>query len=144
MAAYRRAVAVDPFFFAARSGIADILINSGQLNSAIDEYRQAMKAGHRNEQTMLALARTLVLRNLRVNPADRDWNEVEQVLNQAAILSPSSSQGASAACGSAGGPRPDGRGRAAADGTAAVGPRSHRILDLAGRAGGTPREVGAG
>lgn len=92
LAAYRRAVAVDPFFFAARSGIADILINSGQLNSAIDEYRQAMKAGHRNELTMLALARTLVLRNLRVNPADRDWNEVEQVLKQAAILSPSSSQ----------------------------------------------------
>ena len=92
LAAYRRAVAIDPFFLLARAGIADILINAGQLNAAIDEYLQAMKSGRPNEQTLLALARTLVLRNLRARPADRNWDEVERVLKLATDVASSSTQ----------------------------------------------------
>ena len=42
--AFRRAVAIDPLFTPAHAGIAEILLASGQINSAIDEYRQVVKS----------------------------------------------------------------------------------------------------
>ena len=90
LAAYRRAVALDPSLYAARLGIAEILSNSGDLDGAIQEYRQALKAGRRNAQISLALCRALVIKTLKQSPAERNWDEVNQALEAARKLAPNS------------------------------------------------------
>jgi tetratricopeptide (TPR) repeat protein len=92
LAAYRRAVAIDPTFFPARDGIAELCINAGRFSDAVDEYRQAIRAGAPSEQVMLALARTMVLRNLRMPTAERDWEVVDIALREAAKIAPGSPQ----------------------------------------------------
>jgi tetratricopeptide (TPR) repeat protein len=92
LAAYRRAVVVDPTYFPARDGIAEIFVNAGRFGEAIDEYLQAIRAGSPDEQIMLALARTMVLQNLRLPPEQRDWNRVERVLDDARKTAPASQQ----------------------------------------------------
>ncbi|MGD0783769.1 MAG: tetratricopeptide repeat protein, partial [Candidatus Aminicenantales bacterium] len=92
LAAYRRAVAIDPTYFPARDGIAQIYVNAGRFSEAIDEYRQAIRAGRTDEEVLLPLARTMVLQNLRLPPAERDWNRVERVLADAGKAAPASSQ----------------------------------------------------
>jgi tetratricopeptide (TPR) repeat protein len=92
LAAYRRAVLLDPTFFPARDGIAEILMNAGRYGEAEDEYRQAIRAGAPNEQVRLALVRTMVLRNLRLPAGERDWERVERAMREAEQVAPGSPQ----------------------------------------------------
>jgi tetratricopeptide (TPR) repeat protein len=92
LAAYRRAVAADPFFHLARVAIAQILLNQNRVTAALDEYRQAMKSGRTNEMLLLAYARALILQNKRLNRNERHWEEALHVLDQASELVPDSTQ----------------------------------------------------
>ncbi len=92
LAAYRQALAIDPFFVPAHLAIAEVLVKSGRLTAAIDEYRQALKSGRPNEQVLLALAQTLIVRNLERERDQRNWDEVIQELKRAAEVAPDSPQ----------------------------------------------------
>jgi tetratricopeptide (TPR) repeat protein len=92
LAAYRRAVATDPTYFPARDGIAKIYVTAGRLSDAVAEYRQAIKAGKPDEKVMVALARTMILRNLHMPEAQRDWDSVKAELAEARFIAPNSPQ----------------------------------------------------
>ena len=58
--AFRRAVAIDPLFTPAHAGIAEILLANGQINNAIDEYRQVVKSEGAGAKEWIQLARMLI------------------------------------------------------------------------------------
>ncbi len=92
MAAFRRSLSFEKFFFKARDGIAQIFTANGQLQDASEEYRQAVVGNPSDAEAWRALARTLVLLNIRRTPAEQNWDEVERVLERAENLSPNDGQ----------------------------------------------------
>ena len=92
MAAFRRSLSFDKFYFKAHDGIAQIFIADGQLQDAAEEYRQAAIGNPVDAEAWQAFARTLVLLNLRRSPAEQNWDEVEGVLQQAVDLNPHDGQ----------------------------------------------------
>ncbi|MEI8375716.1 MAG: tetratricopeptide repeat protein, partial [Planctomycetota bacterium] len=92
MAAFRRSLSFDKFFFKARDSIAQIFSANGQLQNAAEEYRLAVIGSPGNTEARLAFARTLVLLNIRRSPAEQNWDEVQRVLQQAENLSPNDGQ----------------------------------------------------
>src|SRR5262249_26476651 len=70
-----------------RIGLASALASSGRLDEAIDEYR---KVALEEPNVRLTMARLLYLRNLRLPPAERRWNEVEDALKEYAQVNPDS------------------------------------------------------
>jgi len=84
IAAYRRALDVDPFFGAARGSLAEVLLSSGRVDEALEEFQQAMRLGKMPGGGWLILARMLLLRNFRRPLEQRNWLEVEQALDRAA------------------------------------------------------------
>jgi cellulose synthase operon protein C len=87
LAAYRKAAEVDPLWPTARLGIAATLASLGQLDEALEEYR---KVGKINDKAAadIQIARLLVIKNLRLRPAERDWTEVESILARLAQAKP--------------------------------------------------------
>ena len=85
--AYRQAAAIDPLLVPARLGMASALVAMGKTDKAIDEYQklipQAPGAG-------FALARLLIDQNLRLPAAQRRWQDVEKVLDEASRALPDS------------------------------------------------------
>ncbi len=86
-AAFRRAVALDPQRIEGRMGLAAAKEAMGKLDEAVDEYRMVTE---RAPALGLALARLLILRNLRRPPGQRDWPGVEQALDRTARATPRS------------------------------------------------------
>jgi len=88
-AAFRRAVSLDPEGIAGQLGLAATLAAMGRLDEALGSYRlvidQAPSAGP-------ALARLLILRNLRRPVPQRDWQEVDAVLTRSAQVMPGSTE----------------------------------------------------
>jgi tetratricopeptide (TPR) repeat protein len=79
-AAFRRAVALDPGRVEGHLGLAATREATGKLDEAASEYRRVID---RVPTVRMALARLLILRNLRRPAAQRDWAEVEKILDQA-------------------------------------------------------------
>jgi len=92
MAAFRRSLSFDKFYFKARDGIAQIFIANNQLQDATEEYRQALIGNPGDAEIRLAYTRSLVLWNLRRPAAEQNWDEVAQVLQRAENLSPNDAQ----------------------------------------------------
>ena len=90
--AYRRAVLIDPLFVPAHAGIAEIYLAQGQINSAIDEFWQVVRSDRTNDESWVELARMYVLKNLHLNAEERNWEEVEKILDHAGELLPHSAQ----------------------------------------------------
>jgi tetratricopeptide (TPR) repeat protein len=89
LAAYREAARVDPLWRPAQVGIAATLAALGKHDEALEQYRQIAKlAGAAKESSaettrvMSDMAGLLVLKNLRLTPAERDWNEVNSLLDR--------------------------------------------------------------
>ena len=86
-AAFRRAIALDPVGVRGHLGLAATLEAMGRFDEALGEYRrvtdQALGAG-------IMEARLLIRRNLRRAGPQRDWQEVEQILNKTALVVPGS------------------------------------------------------
>ncbi len=88
--AYRRALSVDPFYAPARGALIDTLLAMGRLDEAIEEFGQASIRGKLAPAAAVQLARLLLVRNLRQEPARRNWATVERTLNDAEKAVPDS------------------------------------------------------
>ena len=82
LAAFREAARIDPLYVPARMGVASTLSSLGRVSEAMEEYRQIGRLEGMAAKADFQVARLLVLRNLRLNGADRDWKEVEAILNR--------------------------------------------------------------
>ncbi len=87
LAAYRRALAVDPLWLLPRLGLAATLAATGKLDEALQEYRQILP---RVPGVAPSMARLLIARNLRLPATRQDWQAVDQLLDSAAKLAPTS------------------------------------------------------
>ncbi len=92
LAAYRRALEIDPTYAPAHAGAAEVYLGQGKIDQAIGEYKQVVKSEHAADETWIELARMLVMKNLRRPAEQRDWDEVDQALKRAAEHNPSSPQ----------------------------------------------------
>ena len=72
----------------ARLDVAATLASIGQLDEALEEQRKIMKLPGAPAVGWLKLARWLTRKNLRLEPSERDWEEVEKALDQAAGADP--------------------------------------------------------
>ncbi len=88
LAAYRRAVAVDPFWVPARAGVAAALFSLGRIEEALEEYRHLVRLKGASPDGMIRLASLMILRNLRLDQSDRDWDETEKLLDRLAQAAP--------------------------------------------------------
>jgi tetratricopeptide (TPR) repeat protein len=77
--AYRRAVRANPKLQAARLGLANTMIERGEIDQAIDEYRKLIG---QFPQAAGRLVYLLIARNLQQPPAQRDWTEVDQLIKK--------------------------------------------------------------
>jgi cellulose synthase operon protein C len=76
--AYRRSVDFDRSWVPARRGLAFALSATGQLDSAIDEYRGLVAEA---PDVRSELARLLLIRAQRLPPGQRNYDEIEQLLH---------------------------------------------------------------
>lgn len=81
---YRQALNLDRDFAAAKTALANSLMASGKIDEALTEYETLARTGRGPAASPLAVARMLLLRTLRTPPADRNWAQVESVLDEAA------------------------------------------------------------
>ena len=81
-----RALSVNPKNMTARLNWIQSLIARGDLDEAIREYRALL--AEQPGMVRLPLASLLLERNRRLPPAQRQWDEVERLINEAADASP--------------------------------------------------------
>ncbi len=92
LAAYRRAVGVDPFWIPARAGVAAALLAMGRVEEALDEYRELMRLAGAPAAGVIDLAQLEILKNLRLPRAQRNWSEAERLLGVAEKALPDNSR----------------------------------------------------
>ena len=83
LAAYRRAVAVDPFWIPARAGVASALRATGRIDEALAQLREIMRLSDAPAAGLVDLIQLEIVRNLRRNRAERDWRETARLLQAA-------------------------------------------------------------
>ena len=83
MAAFRRSLSFDKFYYKARDGIAQIFLTNGQYRDAVEEYRQAVVGNPRDADAWYAFCRTLLSSHLHRPPEERSLDEVLFELQQA-------------------------------------------------------------
>jgi len=88
LAAFRRAVALDRLWIPVRVEMVEALLASGQLDKAMTEQRKLMQLPGAPPGSPTQLARVLLLENLRHDPAERNWEEVERAIDAAAQADP--------------------------------------------------------
>ncbi|MGO9110050.1 MAG: tetratricopeptide repeat protein [Thermoguttaceae bacterium] len=90
MAAFRRSLSFDKFYYEAHDGIAQVFLEKRppQFKDAVDEYRQAARGNPADPDVWHAFAQTLVRWNLRRSPTDQNWDEVQRVLDRAGEIAP--------------------------------------------------------
>ncbi len=88
MAAFRRSLSYDKFYFKAREGVAQIFLADGQFQNAAEEYRVATAGNPIDGDAQRAFAQTLLRWNLSRSPSERDWKPVWAALQRAEKLSP--------------------------------------------------------
>lgn len=88
LAVFRRAAAQNSDNVQAALGVGMALLNSGRLEEAITEYERLMRLPGAPPAGWQALARILVLWNLKAPVARRDWDKVNAVLDKAAQATP--------------------------------------------------------
>ncbi len=92
LALCRRAVAADPSWLPGRLELVAILVASGRIEQALAEQRQIVALPGAPASAWVTLARLLIVHNQRLRLPQRDWREVEHVvqsLEKAAPGSPS-------------------------------------------------------
>lgn len=90
LTAFRQAAMVDPLWIPARAGIAAALVSLGRIEEAFQEYHSMVWLGSAPAEAHLQRARLAVLRNLTRNRQNRDWEEVEGLLDRAQQATPES------------------------------------------------------
>lgn len=91
--AYRRALDTDPSYRRARAGLAAALAKIGQIDAALDEYRGIVRMdAPAMEHFWPQLAGALLRKNVELDPSERDWRELEDLLDQVGQIAPDSPQ----------------------------------------------------
>lgn len=88
LAAYRRALNVDPFWFPARLGTAQALLALRRVEEAQGEYRELIRIAGNPATGAIDLAQVEILRNLWAKRAERDWTEAERLIDLAEQANP--------------------------------------------------------
>lgn len=88
LTSFRRAVTIDPFWLPARLGAAQGLLSLGRMDEALQEFEYAVRLPGATTEVLIDLARLDILRNLRRNPAQRNWESCERILSGVEKLSP--------------------------------------------------------
>ena len=87
--AYRRAIAANPEYVPPRLGLASSLASNGELEQAIEEYR---RLADQVPQAWSPLVRLLISQNQQRPSGQRDWTEVEKLIQRVKDFSPASSE----------------------------------------------------
>jgi cellulose synthase operon protein C len=85
--AYVRALSANPQDVTARRGLIATLVNQGEFEAAIKEYRALLKQA---PDVRLALAALLIQRNRQRPATRREWGEIENLISEAAKAAPGS------------------------------------------------------
>ncbi|MCL4193367.1 MAG: tetratricopeptide repeat protein, partial [Thermoguttaceae bacterium] len=88
LTAYRRALSADPFWLPARAGLAEALRSMGRIDEALEEFRQIMKLGKAPAAGWIDLAQLTLLDQLRRKRAERNWSEVDDLIDRAEQANP--------------------------------------------------------
>jgi cellulose synthase operon protein C len=88
LAAFRKAARIDPLWVPARLGVASALSSMGQISEALEEYKQIGGLKGMAAQADFEVARLLALKNLRLHAEQRDWKDVEAILNRLQAATP--------------------------------------------------------
>jgi tetratricopeptide (TPR) repeat protein len=88
LAAYRKAVTLDPSSMLAHFRFASALLAVGRTTEAVREFQQLQRLPHAPAAGWALQARALLLRNLGLPPGQRNWEEVIQALDRAAQATP--------------------------------------------------------
>ncbi len=92
--AYRRALAIDPFYLPARKGVFRALQAAGRLEDAMTEFGQLGKIGGLGPAGPAMLTRMLIA-SVRQQPvSERNWERVEKALEEAELASTDRQQNA--------------------------------------------------
>lgn len=81
--AYLRCAATDRTWIPALVGLAEAKVKAGQIDEAIEDYRFLMKLSNAPPAARIELARLLYLKEIRLPPSERNWDEVEQTVAEA-------------------------------------------------------------
>ena len=87
--AYLRALAANPQDVTAKLGLINRMVNDGEIDAGINEYRKLVK---RAPQVKLPLAQLLIARNRQRSLSEADWNEVKSLIDAAQTASPKSAE----------------------------------------------------
>lgn len=82
LTAYRRAATVDSRWVPARLGVASGLLATGKLEEALEEYRQIAALPGASTFVLAQLARVAILTNLQRNESERNWRQVEALVDR--------------------------------------------------------------
>ena len=92
MAAFRRALSFDKFYFKAHDGIAQIFIANGQIKDAVEEYRQAAGRQPRRCRSLAGLRQNARALEPPSQPRGAELGRGRAVLQQAETLNPRDGQ----------------------------------------------------
>lgn len=90
LAAYERALLRDPGWPAARIGLGSALLSAGRIDEALLQFRALEQGVEAPEQLWPLLARTLLLRTLRLPAWQRDWPPAEKAIDKVFQVRPDS------------------------------------------------------
>ena len=83
LAAYQRALLLEPAHLPANLGLAMALLAAGKSEEALSRYRQMARMTRPPADVWLLLGRTLLRHNQALPPKKRSWDEIERALQRA-------------------------------------------------------------
>jgi tetratricopeptide (TPR) repeat protein len=86
LAALRQGVERDPESAIVRLALAAALAANNRTDEALEQYREAVQLPRAPDESWILLARLLVERNRHLSPRQRNWAEVDRVLERAGQL----------------------------------------------------------
>ena len=87
--AYLRALTANPQDVTAKLGLINRMVNDGEIDAAINEYRKLVKTV---PKVRLSLAQLLIARNRQRQLSQADWNEAKGLIDAAEKSSPQSDE----------------------------------------------------
>lgn len=88
IAAYRRAVEINPNWEPALIGLANALAAAGRIDEALENYNTLLSGSRVRMGAMTEVCRLLILQQLRLPEDKRDWTPVQEFWKEAARQAP--------------------------------------------------------
>jgi tetratricopeptide (TPR) repeat protein len=90
--AYRRIIALDPLQVQARVGFAASQMSLGRLDDALEEYQRLIGFRQPPKISWVAVTELLIRRNLRLPAAQRQWDQINDILDRAVKAIPDATE----------------------------------------------------